>query len=1516
MSKLLKILGRSIGIILEWLLILLIFVLFAIRTSAFQTFLAKKVTAYLSDEMKAKIDVRKVDIISFDKIVLDGIFIEDLEQDTLADITSVYVTIGAVNLDKKIININDIRIEQGKIKLYRSKKNGEFNYQFLADYFSSPDPKPESEPYEINMDRIMLKQIDFRYDDRRKEYSPFGLDYDHLHLKNMYLTTSNVKIGKNGGIATYIRHLSFAEKSGFSIKNFSSRVAFGKKGLRMKYLRVVTPKTKLNVAHLNLKVDSLPQFSEFTDKVEFDIDIRKSLVSLYDVSMFATAMEGMKDKVLIEGKLTKRIKDLQIADLEVRIGKNTRLEGTFNLPDFANLEQSYFDEYIKYALIDVNDIEKIRLPKSSPDKYLALDASIKKLNKVKITDFRMKGPYAKFIVRSKSIRTDLGSVTMDKGLIFAENKKNNSFTFRKVPESKFDVKVDSFLLGKFVDYKDIGSVSGQFFLEGEIFAGGKIDFNYMKGDVKRFDFMGYPYHNIALEDGSFKDNVFDGKIKINDNNLALTYDGMLDLNTKQHFKFSVDIDKAMLDKLHLVSKDSTQLASSFRVDISGTNLNNYSGTIDMNGLTYSEGPKSFDIPSMLIKMDRSPQMDVLSMTSAIGNAYVRGKVDYGTIAADINNQFSSILPAIFTYKPINGKHAKSKFTYQVEILNADEFLTVFVPGLKIARGSVIDGSFDSHEQDFVMNVSSSRISYDNFVVTNLKVHQQVNDNALIAQYSADRFALSDSMAVSQATFTARGTKDEINSELKWNPGTENETFFSWKTVVNDIDSYFFNLNPSYFVIRNHKWNIVDNSQILLAPKDIQIQNFKMERNQQYVTIDGCISDKNCDFLKLDIHDLELEDFATLFSLPVGIKGELNAVATVSDPFGNVNLNGNATVRDLHINNQEIGDINLTSTWGKKSESLDLSGELFYKKNKTFNFDGKYFIDRTAENLDFNLVFDNTDIQFANVFMDPKVVSGIRGLIDGKLKVHGTPDVPIVEGEINLVGGNAKVEMFGVNFGFSGEVKADKDGFYIDNMPVMDEEGNTGSLVGTVFHDQFTNWNMDLFFNLEDDAYAMKRGVNERLERFLVMDTKYKEGDIYYGKAYATGTANIFGYADNLQIDVDMRTRRGTVINFPMYGVGEIEENKFIKFKSDLEKDPAAGKIDFSGINMDLNFDVTTDAEMKVIFDESLGDEIVARGYGDISIGVGTFGDVEMTGVYTVGDGSYYNFVYPPVKETFIIKKGGTITWTGDPINARLDLETYTTVVTSLAEIMPNIEQTNSAVPKEVECYLLLTQTLAEPLITFDIVVPNATESDNAALNRIKSDKDELNKQFFSLLLVKKFQPIQGGVSGGAGSLLSLASTQLEDALNTLSNDVKFNVDINKGETTKGAKIGFEKEIGNRIVVKTNLGVENSSNEDRSTNSFVGDVNVEYLISEDGNFRVSIFNESNDNTVIQEKNLGPFTQGAGLNYQEEFNTFNDFKIVQYFLDIFRKKKKFPIKKKRKQTKVPPLNAQEVKKPEEE
>ena len=92
---------------------------------------------------------------------------------------------------------------------------------------------------------------------------------------------------------------------------------------------------------------------------------------------------------------------------------------------------------------------------------------------------------------------------------------------------------------------------------------------------------------------------------------------------------------------------------------------------------------------------------------------------------------------------------------------------------------------------------------------------------------------------------------------------------------------------------------------------------------------------------------------------------------------------------------------------------------------------------------------------------------------------------------------------------------------------------------------------------------------------------------------------------------------------------------------------------------------------------------------------------------------------------------------------------------------------------------------------------------------------------------------------------------------------------------------------------------------QTASGFIGDVSIEYLVNKKGTLRVNAFNKSNTNTV--DENSGPFTQGAGLSYHEEFNTINDFELAQSVFDIFRTKgnKYFKSRRKKKQTRLPPL-----------
>ncbi|MEY4521881.1 MAG: hypothetical protein RIT10_1066, partial [Bacteroidota bacterium] len=82
MTKVSKIVVRIGGISIEWILIAFILFAFFIRTSAVQTYLAQKATAYLSKELKTTVKIGKVDITFFDEVVLEDVLLLDKNKDT------------------------------------------------------------------------------------------------------------------------------------------------------------------------------------------------------------------------------------------------------------------------------------------------------------------------------------------------------------------------------------------------------------------------------------------------------------------------------------------------------------------------------------------------------------------------------------------------------------------------------------------------------------------------------------------------------------------------------------------------------------------------------------------------------------------------------------------------------------------------------------------------------------------------------------------------------------------------------------------------------------------------------------------------------------------------------------------------------------------------------------------------------------------------------------------------------------------------------------------------------------------------------------------------------------------------------------------------------------------------------------------------------------------------------------------------------------------------------------------
>ena len=1511
MVKLQKIAINSLGIFFECLLICIIIFAFLIRTSTFQTFLAEKVVGFLSTELNSKIEIKGVEIILFDKLSLNGVLILDKKKDTLLFAESILLTIDDFDLSNNSFDINKIELSKGSIFLNRKKKDGSFNYAFLVDYFSSDTQKSKTKKLSLTVKNFSLSDFSFRFDDFRVKPQKYGIDFAHLHLRNIGVNVHNLAL-QGETIRLQIQDLKCIDKSGFNLEKLSAGIRIGSQGIFLKKFQLISNETNLRARKLNLLYRNWSAFSSFSDSVIFDVEINPSTLSMKDISYFATDLEGMDSKIRISASIKNPISSLAINNLDLRFGNKSYIKGKIVLPNFSIGDQGVLNARIDKSFVSLKDIQNVALPKSMAP--IKIENPLSKLEFIEVANASIAGRVNHFNLGLDKLETALGSISLRSNYTIENN--DLGLLFSPIKKDTLSIDLTDFNLGAFINNSDLGLATGLLQIEGSISKSGQLNLPMLRALFSKFQFNDYSYSNIEIKEASLIDDILVSNLFIKDPNIYLSYNGEISIGSTQKYIAEIQLKKMNLGALNITEDNNIYLSTDISCSISGPSLELISGQVNFNGLSYKEAEKELIVPNFNANFSRSLEGDYFQINSSLVNSKINGRINYETVLNDLLDELSILVPSLnlVSDKPKDSKKA-SNFSFEIETKNLDPLFFIFAPELNINSGSLLKGNFNSNLGSIKVNFSSDFLRYNDFILEKINLSQNISSSEIRGEFLVNSVSVSDSLKFNKVHFVNSGSKGMLNSTLTWDPESSGFSEIAWQTSFLDNTHINFLLKPSFFALNGLRWQIEKESDISLTPEDLQIRNFRLSRNDQLIKVNGCLSKNDFDKLKMDVQRLDLEELSTVLSLPSKLKGNFSGWGMISNPYSNFKYLGDASFKDFFLDGQEVGDILIQSDWSDLRKSILASGLLEYRNQPTLDFGGAYFIN--TNQLDLRLKFNETDIQFANTFLDPTVARDLNGKLKGVLTVKGTPDKPKLSGKLSVDKGSVKVELLGVKYRFNGKIDVVEDGFLINNLPLKDEDGNIASMVGTIYHKDFSGFNFDLNLNFEDDL--SKRDVLNPLkvlplDQFMVLNTNDKDGDVYFGKAYAKGTANISGTSNKLDILVELETKKGTLINFPMYGVSDIEESEdFIQFvQKGINNTIVEEKINFSGVNLDLKFKVTPESYLKLIFDEFSGDEITAKGFGEINMKLDQLDHLTMNGTYNIVKGSKYNFVMMGINQPFNIDEGSSISWNGDVLDANLDIKTSIDLKKiSILELSPETAD-KSLLNQDVLCYLNLSDKLLKPMITFDIAAPKAPETGKALIRRVTNEQDELNRQFFSLLLVRKFQPLKGTVSASGSSAIDLVESQINAALGKLSDSYKLNVDYGADKVAGdnsvelGVKTGL---LNDRLIVSGSFGVENKTDNasgpsnNTTQSSLIGDVNIEYLINEKGTFRVNVFNQSNANSVNE--NSGPFTQGAGISYHEEFNSWKDFELFQAILDIFRKKEKKHFKNKKVEKKLPSL-----------
>jgi len=203
-----------------------------------------------------------------------------------------------------------------------------------------------------------------------------------------------------------------------------------------------------------------------------------------------------------------------------------------------------------------------------------------------------------------------------------------------------------------------------------------------------------------------------------------------------------------------------------------------------------------------------------------------------------------------------------------------------------------------------------------------------------------------------------------------------------------------------------------------------------------------------------------------------------------------------------------------------------------------------------------------------------------------------------------------------------------------------------------------------------------------------------------------------------------------------------------------------------------------------------------------------------------------------------------------------------------------------------------------PQITLGIDIvkyPNVAAEAVTEFNQlIKSNEQELNRQVFSLLILKNFSP-QGsftGISNSGSNISELLSNQLSNWLSQVDNNLQIDVDLNSLD--KQALNTFQLRMSytlldGRLKISRDGGFTNTqTTQANNVTNIAGEWTLEYLLNQDGTLRMKLYNKNNQNPLLTSLvNTYNTSAGFSLLHTQSFNSLNE---------LFKKKPEHKKKKK--------------------
>lgn len=1507
-----------------------------------QSFAADWGSRFLSEKSGGEVSIGGVEIDFFSRAVLHEVYMGDDRGDTMIYVKDLTVNVDGINFFTGQISLGSVNLSKGGCFLYRDS-SGMMNIQRFFSNLSSKDTTPSTMNFRLTAKELNLVDFDFKmlYHDAPKGIK--GINYQDMNVRDIYLQAKRIEV-LNYDVGFAMELLTCREKSGFYLQHLKSKtVRVNEKGLCFGGVSLLAPGSDVRCERVDMLYDSWYAYLDFIHKVSFDVEIEPSRVAYSTVSAFTPHPSDIRSALEFSGWFKGTIANMRGQIVQGHTSK-TEIDATFAIVGLPKIEKTHFDIQVSSLHTVGRDVQDIYADLTGHSLGGGLEAILDRSGQISLagsfagllSDFKTKATLSTnagtLLGQLQLISTphreggepwsvrftgQTSTIGFDAGKVLAI-KKLGSVVFDAgvdavIDQSGLNLNTKALLSGAVWDgmtFSEVmmdGNFSGQKFT-GEVESGDK---NLNFSTRGEFDFSGKePSYNFEMDlrqanlvalKLNRRDSVSTLSAKLQAHASGTNLDNANGWAVIDSILYINHIDTVRTGAVNMVSVNTPdskvfRMSSDF-ADLELVGRNSYQDMFKYLGKTLSRYiPSISRVDQGMPKLDDDGEDGIWaggassSSFSSSGGALAGSGASNGLGVASVSGgsggASGSVAGGRSNIQVLGGSATEQQqgdngyYMLRVDVKRANNVAAIFMPGLRVARGTNLVFYFNPYLDQFNLNLNSDFIERKDLLIEKIALNSRNQKD------SVSVFVTTDYLGVGGLDFPnfsiIGGIKNNVISlGAKFRDDQENSHGFMQTTSSLNLSAggtpvFNVRLHPSVVVVSGNKW-YVRGSRVVMDSLGISVSGFGVQDSLQRLLVDGVVGHSRADTLTVEVDNFDISPLSMFVSsLGYELSGRLSGKAKGVSLLKDAVLFSKLDFQGVELNGNKLGGASFMSQLDNTSRNLSMS---LTTDQGAMPVVGSYNIARKHFDVRFN--FDSINM----VLLEPMlkgILSETSGAASADLRLTGSGSKPSLNGVVDVKRYSAQVDFTKARYDLAGRVTVKDNRFEINDFPLSDGRGGGGKLNAWMDSEYYKN---------------IRFSVGATFNNMMCLNLTDKDNSLFYGKAFASGRFSVGGGVSSINMEIAATTDDNSSFILPLPEVASISEADFITFvnpsdtlsaertitrrqRRAVEQLVAKSKVT-SEMDIKIDLNVLPNTVAQIILDSQTGSMVEGRGQGKFMMRINpSLGIFTMSGPFEISRG-IYRFVLPglAVDKRFAISQGGSILWSGDPANPTINVDAVYKLKTSLAVL----DETLGKNTVNVDCGINLTGNMLTPNIRLSITAPTASAEVQNQIANLLNTEESTTTQFVSLLLNRSFMPDFNNTNVGTmtGSLVGVTLSEfLSNQVSSLISSDKFNFRFGyrPGDTyNEGNEVNVE--IGSELIQNV-LSVEvggnyNSSNSPtaNSRNPFTGDANLTWTLNKAGTLKVKGFTRAIDRF---DETQGLQESGVGVYFRQDFQSLADLK----------------------------------------